>query len=63
MSVRDNASFPSKSKKSHLAFLTEIIGSSAIILLVGFVESIVGAKKYATKHGYEVSANRELVEN
>eukprot|EP01119_Soliformovum_irregulare_P015074 TRINITY_DN4198_c0_g1_i1.p1 TRINITY_DN4198_c0_g1~~TRINITY_DN4198_c0_g1_i1.p1 ORF type:complete len:689 (-),score=174.37 TRINITY_DN4198_c0_g1_i1:43-2109(-) len=32
-----------------------------IISIVGFVESIIVARVYATKHNYSVSANRELV--
>ena len=32
-----------------------------IITLVGFVEGIIMAKTFADRHGYMVSANRELV--
>ena len=32
-----------------------------MISVIGFVESIVIAKIYSSKHNYSVSANRELV--
>jgi len=32
-----------------------------VITLVGFIESFIATKVYANKHGYFVSANRELV--
>ncbi|KAJ3213466.1 Solute carrier 26 [Dinochytrium kinnereticum] len=35
--------------------------SAILISVIGFVESIVVAKTYATKHNYAVSPNRELV--
>ncbi|KAI8833909.1 hypothetical protein BC829DRAFT_422437 [Chytridium lagenaria] len=35
--------------------------SALLISVIGFVESIVVAKTYATKHNYAVSPNRELV--
>lgn len=35
--------------------------SSVVITLVGFIESFIATKVYANKHGYFVSANRELV--
>ncbi|RIA97374.1 sulfate transporter family-domain-containing protein [Glomus cerebriforme] len=35
--------------------------AAALISVIGFVESIVVTKTYATKHNYAVSANRELV--
>lgn len=35
--------------------------SSVLISVIGFVESIAGAKIYAAKHDYIVSPNRELV--
>ncbi|CAG8441563.1 13523_t:CDS:2 [Ambispora gerdemannii] len=35
--------------------------SAVLISIVGFVESIVVTKTYATKHNYAVSPNRELV--
>ncbi|KAJ3033463.1 Solute carrier 26, partial [Rhizophlyctis rosea] len=38
-----------------------ILLSAILISIIGFVESIVIAKTYATKHGYSASPNRELV--
>jgi high affinity sulfate transporter 1 len=38
-----------------------LVLSAALIALIGFVESMVVAKRYAAKHRYQVSANRELV--
>ena len=35
--------------------------TAAMIAIIGFVESVVIAKTYSTKHNYSVSANRELV--
>ncbi|KAJ3162548.1 Solute carrier 26, partial [Irineochytrium annulatum] len=35
--------------------------SAILISVIGFVESIVVAKTYATKHNYNISPNRELV--
>ncbi|RHZ59684.1 hypothetical protein Glove_362g10 [Diversispora epigaea] len=35
--------------------------TAVLVSVVGFVESIVVTKTYATKHNYSVSANRELV--
>jgi MFS superfamily sulfate permease-like transporter len=37
------------------------IPSAALIAIIGFIEHIVAAKVYATKHNYPISANRELV--
>eukprot|EP01128_Nolandella_sp_AFSM9_P000989 TRINITY_DN1110_c0_g1_i1.p1 TRINITY_DN1110_c0_g1~~TRINITY_DN1110_c0_g1_i1.p1 ORF type:complete len:753 (-),score=141.73 TRINITY_DN1110_c0_g1_i1:197-2347(-) len=34
---------------------------SVVICIIGFVETIVAAKLYATKHNYQISPNRELV--
>eukprot|EP01120_Amphizonella_sp_Union-15-10_P010865 TRINITY_DN4503_c0_g1_i1.p1 TRINITY_DN4503_c0_g1~~TRINITY_DN4503_c0_g1_i1.p1 ORF type:complete len:652 (-),score=114.26 TRINITY_DN4503_c0_g1_i1:35-1990(-) len=42
-------------------FLTEFVSPSIIIGIIGFVESIVVAKLYSTKHHYSISANRELI--
>jgi MFS superfamily sulfate permease-like transporter len=41
--------------------LKDLLVSSAMIAVIGFVESIVIAKIYSSKHNYSVSANRELV--
>ncbi|KAF9085926.1 hypothetical protein BGX27_003297 [Mortierella sp. AM989] len=38
-----------------------LFGTSVLISIIGFVESIVISKQYATKHNYSVSPNRELV--
>ncbi|KAI8840684.1 sulfate transporter family-domain-containing protein [Chytriomyces cf. hyalinus JEL632] len=44
-----------------LAKLRYYVLSAILISVIGFVESIVIAKTYATKHNYSVSPNRELV--
>ncbi|KAI9477920.1 MAG: sulfate transporter family-domain-containing protein [Benjaminiella poitrasii] len=41
--------------------MKDLLVSSAMIAVIGFVESIVIAKTYSSKHNYSVSANRELV--
>ncbi|CAB4427041.1 unnamed protein product [Rhizophagus irregularis] len=41
--------------------LRDCFEAAALISVIGFVESIVVTKTYATKHNYAVSANRELV--
>ncbi|KAG0251142.1 hypothetical protein DFQ27_008972 [Actinomortierella ambigua] len=41
--------------------LRSLIGISVLISIIGFVETIVITKQYATKHNYSVSPNRELV--
>ncbi|KAF9434767.1 hypothetical protein BGZ76_007428, partial [Entomortierella beljakovae] len=41
--------------------LRSLFGTSVLISIIGFVESIVISKQYATKHNYSVSPNRELV--
>lgn len=41
--------------------LKDLLVTSAMISLIGFVESIVIAKIYSSRHNYSVSANRELV--
>ena len=38
-----------------------LIPVAVVIALVGFMESIAVAKVYASRHGYEVDANQELV--
>ena len=48
-------------KKFDIAFVRTLLSAAAIITLVGFVEGIIMAKQYADRHGYVVSANRELV--
>jgi MFS superfamily sulfate permease-like transporter len=44
-----------------IASITDNFADAAVIAIIGFVESIVAAKILATKHGYQVSPNRELV--
>jgi len=39
----------------------EIIVGAILIAIVGFIESVVCAKKFADKNGYGISDNRELV--
>jgi MFS superfamily sulfate permease-like transporter len=51
-----NIQFLSKGKLVYKAFL-----SSILITTMGFVESIVAAKRFASRFNYNVSANRELV--
>lgn len=41
--------------------VSSLFPSAIIIIIIGFVEVIVAAKRSATKHNYPVSANRELV--
>ncbi|KAG0245858.1 hypothetical protein BGX31_005756 [Mortierella sp. GBA43] len=41
--------------------LRSLFGTAVLISIIGFVESIVITKQYATKHNYSVSPNRELV--
>ncbi|TPX32082.1 hypothetical protein SmJEL517_g04737 [Synchytrium microbalum] len=44
-----------------LTKIKSLLLPSILIAVIGFVESIVGAKSYAAKHHYPVSPNRELV--
>ncbi|CEP15668.1 hypothetical protein [Parasitella parasitica] len=41
--------------------MKDLLVTSAMISVIGFVESIVIAKIYSSRHNYSVSANRELV--
>jgi len=41
--------------------ITKLSFHALIVTLVGFIEAIVVVRNYATKHNYQVSANRELV--
>ncbi|KAI9320801.1 sulfate transporter family-domain-containing protein [Dichotomocladium elegans] len=41
--------------------LKDLLVTSAMIAVIGFVESVVIAKTYSSRHNYTVSANRELV--
>jgi len=38
-----------------------MITNALLIFIIGFIESVVCAKKFADKNGYEISTNRELV--
>lgn len=38
----------------------QLAGPAIGVLLVGFAEGLGAAKTYATKHGYDINANREL---
>ncbi|KAI8886792.1 hypothetical protein K501DRAFT_321681 [Backusella circina FSU 941] len=51
-------SIPSLPANKHLK---DLIVTSAMIAIFGFVESIAIAKIYSSNHNYSVSANRELV--
>ncbi|KAJ3044275.1 Solute carrier 26 [Rhizophlyctis rosea] len=44
-----------------VAKISNLLLSAILISVIGFVESIVVAKTYATKHNYAASPNRELV--
>ncbi|TPX40388.1 hypothetical protein SeLEV6574_g06642 [Synchytrium endobioticum] len=50
-----------KFPKISLSKIKLMLLSSILIAVIGFVESIVGAKTCAAKHHYSVSPNRELV--
>ncbi|KAI8886925.1 sulfate permease [Backusella circina FSU 941] len=41
--------------------MKDLLVTAAMISIIGFVESVVIAKTYSSKHNYSVSANRELV--
>ncbi|KAG1439543.1 hypothetical protein G6F56_012264 [Rhizopus delemar] len=41
--------------------LKDLLVTSAMIAIIGFVESVVISKTFSSKHNYSVSANRELV--
>lgn len=41
--------------------MKDLLVTSAMIAIIGFVESVVISKTYSSKHNYSVSANRELV--
>lgn len=44
-----------------LAQLLDLVGPAAGLMLVGFAEGLGAAKTYATRDGYDVDANRELL--
>jgi SulP family sulfate permease len=41
--------------------MTDLLPDAAALALIAFAESIAGARAFATKHGYEVNADQELV--
>ncbi|KAI8379471.1 sulfate transporter family-domain-containing protein [Radiomyces spectabilis] len=51
-------SIPAFPENKHMK---DLLVTSAMIAIIGFVESVVIAKTYSTRHNYSVSANRELV--
>lgn len=51
-------SIPSFPESKHMK---DMLITAAMIAIIGFVESVVIAKTYSSKHNYSVSANRELV--
>jgi MFS superfamily sulfate permease-like transporter len=51
-------SIPSFPPSKHMK---DLLVTAAMIAIIGFVESVVIAKTYSTRHNYSVSANRELV--
>ncbi|EIE78806.1 hypothetical protein RO3G_03511 [Rhizopus delemar RA 99-880] len=52
---------PSIPSFPHNKHMKDLLVTSAMISIIGFVESIVIAKVYSSRHNYSVSANRELV--
>ncbi|ORZ04832.1 sulfate transporter family-domain-containing protein [Lobosporangium transversale] len=53
--------FPSIPAAPEGVSVRSLFGTSVLISIIGFVESIVISKQYANKHNYTVSPNRELV--
>lgn len=51
-------SIPSFPQSKHMK---DMLVTAAMIAIIGFVESVVIAKTYSSRHNYSVSANRELV--
>jgi high affinity sulfate transporter 1 len=41
--------------------VVELIPGALAVLIVGFAESVAAARKYASKHGYEVDASQEMI--
>ena len=41
--------------------IVDLIPGALAILIVGFAESVAAARKYASKHGYEVDASQEMI--
>ncbi|THH10374.1 hypothetical protein EW146_g8389 [Bondarzewia mesenterica] len=46
---------------SHLKYLRATTSTAVLIVVIGFLDSIVAAKQNAARFGYSVSPNRELV--
>jgi len=44
-----------------LSDVSSLLLGAAAIAVVGFAESVAAARTYATKHGYEVDANQEMI--
>lgn len=51
-------SIPAFPESKHMK---DMLVTAAMISIIGFVESVVIAKTYSSRHNYSVSANRELV--
>jgi MFS superfamily sulfate permease-like transporter len=51
-------SIPAFPESKHMK---DMLITAAMISIIGFVESVVIAKTYSSRHNYSVSANRELV--
>ncbi|ORZ24750.1 sulfate transporter family-domain-containing protein [Absidia repens] len=51
-------SIPSFPENHHMK---DLLVTAAMIAIIGFVESVVIAKTFSSRHNYSVSANRELV--
>ncbi|OZJ03437.1 hypothetical protein BZG36_03180 [Bifiguratus adelaidae] len=45
----------------HVKHVKDLVFTSALMAIIGFVESVIVAKTYATKHNYPLSQNRELI--
>ncbi|KAJ3020313.1 Solute carrier 26 [Thoreauomyces humboldtii] len=58
--AHSNYEYP-KIPSMSLSKIKSLMLSAILISVIGFVESIVAAKTYATRHNYSVSPNRELV--
>eukprot|EP00026_Physarum_polycephalum_P002625 Phypoly_transcript_02632.p1 GENE.Phypoly_transcript_02632~~Phypoly_transcript_02632.p1 ORF type:complete len:638 (+),score=82.57 Phypoly_transcript_02632:774-2687(+) len=54
--------FPSpKAPHFSLSEIQEMAGDCLLIVIVGFVEATAVSRTLATKHGYQISSNRELI--
>jgi sulfate permease, SulP family len=59
--IEQGIPLPSPPRLDKIEIIATFLGDAGVIALVGFVEHIVAGKTYATKNGYPISANRELV--